>query len=216
MGVLRPLRMVIENYPEDLVEEFDAANHPNRPEMGTREVPFSRVICIEKDDFMEEPTKGYFRLAPGREVRLRYAYVVKCVGVVKDDSTGEIVEVRCTYDPETRGGSTPDGRKIKGTIHWVSEPHSIGAEVRLYDRLFNVPNPGGEKGGPEWKNCLNPASVEILRSCKLEPGLSGATPESRFQFERQGYFTVDPVDSNPDSPVFNRTVTLRDSWAKSQ
>jgi glutaminyl-tRNA synthetase len=214
MGVLRPLRMVIENYPEDLVEEFDAANHPNRPEMGTRKVPFSRVVFIEKDDFMEEPPKGYFRLAPGREVRLRYAYVVKCVGVVKDDNTGEVVEVRCTYDPETRGGSTPDGRKIKGTIHWVSERHSIESEVRLYDRLFSVPNPGGEKGGPDWLSCLNPASVEILRSCRLEPGLAGSAPESRFQFERQGYFTVDSVDSTSDVPVFNRTVTLRDSWSK--
>jgi glutaminyl-tRNA synthetase len=216
MGVLRPLRMVIENYPEDLVEEFDAANHPNRPEMGNRKVPFSRVVCIEKDDFMEDPPKGYFRLAPGREVRLRYAYVVKCIGVVKDDNTGEVVEVRCTYDPETRGGSTPDGRKIKGTIHWVSASHSIEAEVRLYDRLFSVPNPGGEKNGPDWKSCLNPASVEILGSCRLEPGLSGATPESLFQFERQGYFTVDSIDSTADAPVFNRTVTLRDSWAKSK
>jgi glutaminyl-tRNA synthetase len=210
MCVLRPLRVVIDNYPSDNEEEFDAANHPNKPEMGSRKVPFARIVYIEKDDFMEEPPKGYFRLSPGREVRLRYAYVVKCVGVVKDEKTGEVVEVHCTYDPETRGGSTPDGRKIKGTIHWVSEPHSIEAEVRLYDRLFTVPNPAG----PDWKDTLNPGSVETLRSCRLEPGLAEAAAESRFQFERQGYFCVDAIDSEAGSPVFNRTVTLRDSWAK--
>lgn len=214
MCVLRPLRVVIENYPEDTEEEFDAANHPAKPEMGSRKVPFSRVVYIEKDDFMEEPPKGYFRLSPGREVRLRYAYVVKCVGLVRDEKTGEVVEVRCTYDPETRGGSTPDGRKIKGTIHWVSATHSIEAEVRLYDRLFSVPNPGSEKNGADWKDSLNPASVEILTSCRLEPGLAGAAPDNRFQFERQGYFCVDSENSKPGSPVFNRTVTLRDSWAK--
>jgi glutaminyl-tRNA synthetase len=216
MCVLRPLRLVIVNYPEDMAEEFDAANHPNQPEMGSRKVPFSRVAYIERDDFMEEPPKGYFRLSPGREVRLRYAYIVKCVGVVKDENTGEIVEVHCTYDPESRGGSAPDGRKIKGTIHWVSASHSVEAEVRLYDRLFSSPNPGGEKGGPDWKSCLNADSIEILPACRLEPGLAGAGPEDRFQFERQGYFCVDRVDSNPGSPVFNRTVTLRDSWAKNQ
>jgi glutaminyl-tRNA synthetase len=198
-----------------MTEEFDAANHPNKPEMGSRKVPFSRVVYIEKEDFMEEPAKGYFRLAPGREVRLRYAYIVQCVGVVKDENTGEVVEVHCTYDPETRGGSTPDGRKIKGTIHWVSAHHSIQAEVRLYDRLFTVPNPGGDKNGPDWKSCLNSASIERLGSCRLEPCLASAEPESRYQFERQGYFYVDPSDSSPGAPVFNRTVTLRDSWAKS-
>jgi glutaminyl-tRNA synthetase len=216
MCVLRPLRLVIVNYPEDRVEEFDAANHPNKPEMGSRKVPFSRVAYIERDDFMEEPPKGYFRLAPDREVRLRYAYIVKCVGVVKDENSGEIVEVHCTYDPDTRGGSAPDGRKIKGTIHWVSAPHSLEAEVRLYDRLFTSPNPGGEKGGPDWKSCLNPDSIETLPACRLEPGLAGAGQEDRFQFERQGYFCVDRVDSKPGSPVFNRTVTLRDSWAKNK
>ncbi len=210
MCVLRPLRVVIDNYPDDLVEEFDAANHPNRPEMGSRKVPFSRVVYIEQDDFMEEPPKGYFRLSPGREVRLRYAYVVKCVSVVKDESTGEIVEVHCTYDPQTRGGSTPDGRKIKGTIHWVSADHSLQAEVRLYDRLFNVPNPTGS----DWKDSLNPGSVETLGACRLEPCLAHAAPESRYQFERQGYFCADARDSQPDAPVFNRTATLRDSWAK--
>jgi glutaminyl-tRNA synthetase len=216
MCVLRPLRIVIVNYPEETTEEFDAANHPNNPEMGSRKVPFSRVIYIERDDFMEEPPKGYFRLAPGREVRLRYAYIVKCVDVVKDKKSGEIVEIHCSYDPDTRGGSAPDGRKIKGTIHWVSAPHSIEAEVRLYDRLFDSPNPGGEKGGPDWKSCINPDSIETLPTCRLEPGLAGAGPEDRFQFERQGYFCVDLVDSKPGSPVFNRTVTLRDSWAKSK
>jgi glutaminyl-tRNA synthetase len=216
MGVLRPLRVIIDNYPEDLVEEFDAANHPNNPEMGSRKVPFSRVLYIEQDDFLDEPPKGYFRLAPGREVRLRYAYIVKCVGVVKDERTGEVVEVRCTYDPETRGGSAPDGRKIKGTIHWVSADHSIEAEVRLYDRLFTVPNPGSDKNGADWKSCLNPDSIETLRACRLEPGLADAAPESRYQFERQGYFCVDAVDSLPGTPVFNRAVTLRDSWAKNQ
>ncbi len=215
MCVLRPLRVVIDNYPENSEEEFDAANHPARPEMGSRKVPFSRVVYIEKDDFMEDPPKGYFRLSPGREVRLRYAYVVRCTGVVRDEKTGEIVEVRCTYDPETRGGSTPDGRKIKGTIHWVSAPHSIEAEVRLYDRLFGVPNPGSEKNGADWKDCLNPNSVDLLRSCRLEPGLAEAAPESRYQFERQGYFCVDAEDSKSGAPVFNRTATLRDSWAKS-
>ncbi|HET6420741.1 MAG TPA: glutamine--tRNA ligase/YqeY domain fusion protein [Geobacteraceae bacterium] len=214
MCVLRPLRVVIDNYPENSEEEFDAANHPSKPEMGSRKVPFSRVVYIERDDFMEDPPKGYFRLSPGREVRLRYAYVVKCIGLVRDEKTGEVVEVRCTYDPESRGGSTPDGRKIKGTIHWVSASHSIEAEVRLYDRLFSVPNPGSEKNGADWKDSLNPASVEILSSCRLEPGLAGAVPESRFQFERQGYFCVDSKDSRAGSPVFNRTVTLRDSWAK--
>jgi glutaminyl-tRNA synthetase len=216
MGVLRPLRVVIENYPENQAEEFDAANHPAKPERGSRKIPFSKVIYIERDDFSGEPPKGYFRLAPGREVRLRYAYIIKCVEMVKDELSGEIVEVRCTYDPDSKGGSAADGRKIKGTIHWVSAAHSIEAEVRLYDRLFTVPNPGSDKGGADWKSCLNPASIETLKACRLEPGLVDAAPESLYQFERQGYFCVDAVDSSTAKPVFNRSVTLRDSWAKGQ
>jgi glutaminyl-tRNA synthetase len=215
MGVLNPIRVVIENYPEGSTEEFDAQNHPNDPAMGSRAVPFSREIYIEAEDFMEEPTKGYFRLSPGREVRLRYAYIVKCTGVVKDEATGEILEVRCSYDPESRGGSAADGRKVKGTIHWVSVPHAVAAEVRLYDRLFTVSQPGSDREGADWKSCLNPEALRKLTACRLEPGLAGAAPGSRFQFERQGYFTVDTSDSRPGAPVFNRIVTLRDSWAKS-
>lgn len=215
MAVLNPLRLVIENYPEGKTEEFDALNHPNDPSMGTRPVPFCREIFIEADDFMEDPPKGYFRLSPGREVRLRYAYIVTCTGVVKDETTGEIVEVRCAYDPDSRGGTAADGRKVKGTIHWVSAPHSVAAEVRLYDRLFTVPQPGTDRDGADWKSCLNPDSLRKSTVCRLEPGLGGAAPESRFQFERQGYFCVDANDSCPGAPVFNRIVTLRDSWAKS-
>jgi glutaminyl-tRNA synthetase len=214
MAALRPLRLVIENYPEGVTEEFEALNHPNDPSMGTRNVPFSREIFIEADDFMEDPPKGFFRLAPGREVRLRYAYIVKCTGVVKDDRTGDIIEVRCSYDPESRGGSAADGRKIKGTIHWVSAPHAISAEVRLYDRLFTVPQPGSGKDGPDWKSLLNPDSLQTVTTCRLEPSLATARLGDFFQFERQGYFSADPVDSTPGSPVFNRIVTLRDSWAK--
>ncbi|MEI8355493.1 MAG: glutamine--tRNA ligase, partial [Deltaproteobacteria bacterium] len=216
MGVLRPLRVVIDNYPQNQTEEFDAPNHPNKPEMGSRKIPFSPVIYIEQDDFSEDPPKGYFRLTPGGEVRLRYAYIIKCVGVVKDEQSGKIVEVRCTYDPQSRGGSAADGRKIKGTIHWVSAPHSIEAEVRLYDRLFTLLNPGSDKGGADWKSGLNPNSSETLKSCRLEPGLADAAPERRYQFERQGYFCLDTVDSSPGIPVFNRSVTLRDSWVKNQ
>jgi glutaminyl-tRNA synthetase len=214
MAVIDPLRVVIENYPEDASDQFEALNHPNDPEMGTRTVPFSREIFIERDDFLEDPPKGFFRLAPGREVRLRYAYIVKCTGVVKDEATGEILEVRCSYDPDSRGGSAADGRKIKGTIHWVSATHSAAAEVRLYDRLFTVPQPGSDKDGPDWKTYLNADSLKTLSGCRLEPSLLEAKPGDSFQFERQGYFIADPVDSKPGAPVFSRVVTLRDSWSK--
>ncbi len=214
LAVLRPLRVVIENYPEGQVEEFEGPLHPNDPNLATRKVPFSRELYIERDDFMEEPPRKFFRLAPGREVRLRFAYFIKCESVVRDPATGEVVELRCSYDPTTRGGSAADGRKVKGTIHWVSAPHALEAEVRLYDRLFLTPNPGAGKDGGDWRQQLNPASLERLTGCKLEPGLEAAPAESRFQFERQGYFFADPVDSQPGRPVFNRIVTLRDSWAK--
>jgi glutaminyl-tRNA synthetase len=211
MAVLKPLKVVIDNYPEDRVEEFPAANHPQKPEMGTRLVPFCREIHIEQDDFQENPQKGFHRLAPGQEVRLRYAYIVKCTGVVKDDS-GAVTEVHCSYDPDTHTGGPAAGRKVKGTIHWVSARHGVTAEVRLYDRLFTVANPGGE----DWKGLLNPASMEVLASCRLEPGLGKALPEERYQFERCGYFCADARDSRPGAPVFNRTVTLRDSWTQKQ
>ena len=214
MAVLRPLRVVIENYPEDLVEEMEAINHPNDPTLGTRKVPFSRVIYIERDDFMEEPPKKFFRLAPGREVRLRYAYFITCNEVIKDPASGEVIELRCSYDPATRGGNAPDGRKVKGTIHWVSAKHAVQAEVRLYERLFRVANPG--RGDSDWKSELNPDSKEVLRECLLEPGLAQAAPESHFQFERLGYFVADRHDHSTVSPVFNRAVTLRDSWAKAK
>ena len=210
MAVLRPLRVVIDDYPEDLTEELDAVNNPEDPAMGTRKVPFSRVLYIEQDDFREDPPKGFFRLSPGREVRLRYAYYITCVGVVKDEQTGEVVELRCTYDPQTRGGDSPDGRKVKATLHWVSAPHSVEAEVRLYDHLLAVAEPA--EG--DFKTYLNPNSLETLKSCRVEPGLKGAAPGSRYQFERLGYFCVDAVDSTEERPVFNRTVTLRDTWAK--
>ena len=209
MSVLRPLRVVIENYPEGQVEELDAVNNPEDEAMGTRKVPFSRVLYIEEDDFREDPPKKFFRLAPGREVRLRYAYFLTCVGVVKDEQSGRVVELRCTYDPETRGGSAPDGRKVKATIHWVSAEHSLSAEVRLYDRLFKEENPG-----VDFISALNPDSLETLTSCRVEPSLAEAKPGSIYQFERLGYFCVDSADSSPDQLVFNRTVTLRDSWAR--
>ncbi|MFQ5546303.1 MAG: glutamate--tRNA ligase family protein, partial [Acidiferrobacterales bacterium] len=209
MCVLRPLRVVIDNYPEDQVEEFEAPNHPNDPGMGSRKVPFARVLYIEQEDFLEDPPKKFFRLAPGREVRLRYAYLVKCQRVVKDDRTGEVIELHCTYDPATRGGSAPDGRKVKGTIHWVSAAHSLEAKIRLYDRLFIKADPT-----KDFKDYLNPNSIETLTSSRVEPSLAGAVPGSRYQFERQGYFCVDSVDSSDRKLVFNRTVTLRDSWAK--
>jgi glutaminyl-tRNA synthetase len=213
MGVLRPLRLVIENYPEGKVEEVEAVNNPEDPAMGRRKLPFSRVLYIDRDDFREAPPKKYYRLAPGQEVRLKYAYLVICTDVIKDERTGEVVEVRCVYDPESRGGSAPDGRKVKGTIHWVSAGHARNAEVRLYDRLFTRENPDDDEDGRDFKAFINPDSLEVLTSCLVEPGLAGATPGEFFQFERVGYFCVDP-DSTPENPVFNRSVSLRDSWAK--
>ena len=214
MAVLNPLKVVIDNYPEDRVEELDAVNNPEDPSMGTRKVPFSRVLYIERDDFREDPPKKFYRLAPGREVRLRYAYFVKCVDVVKDPATGEVIEIHCTYDPATRGGDAPDGRKVKATLHWVSAAHAVEAEVRLYDRLFLKETPGDEKEGVDFKAHLNPESLVVLRSCRLEPSLADAVPESRYQFERLGYFCADPVDAREGVPVFNQTVGLRDTWAK--
>jgi glutaminyl-tRNA synthetase len=214
MGVLRPLKVVIDNYPEGQVEELEALNNPEDPAMGTRKVPFSRVLYIEQDDFMEDPPKKFFRLAPGREVRLRYAYYITCVKAVKDENTGRVVALHCTYDPKTRGGSAPDGRKVKATLHWVSAAHAVKAEVRLYDHLFLKENPDEDKD-VDFKTHLNPNSMETLSSF-VEPSLAAATPGSRFQFERLGYFCVDPVESSDKSLVFNRTVTLRDTWAKIQ
>ncbi|UCD89463.1 MAG: glutamine--tRNA ligase/YqeY domain fusion protein [Desulfobacterales bacterium] len=214
MGVLRPLRVVIENYPEDQVEALDALNNPEDDSMGWRKVPFSRVLYIEQDDFREDPPKKFFRLAPGREVRLRYAYYVTCVKVVKDEATGQVVELRCTYDPNTRGGSSPDGRKVKATLHWVSAAHSITAEARLYDHLFVKENPDEEKD-VDFKTYLSPNSLETLPFL-VEPSLANAEPGSKYQFERIGYFCVDTVDSSEDALVFNRTVTLRDTWARIQ
>jgi glutaminyl-tRNA synthetase len=212
-GVLRPLKVVIVNYPEDLVEEMECINNPEDASMETRMVPFSRVLYIEQDDFREDPPKKWFRLAPGREVRLRYAYFITCVDVVKDEKTGEVIELHCTYDPATRGGDSPDGRKVRGTLHWVSADHSLEAEVHLYDRLFSVENPLDVEEGEDFAANLNPNSLEILTSCRVEPSLAGAAPGSRYQFERQGYFCVDP-DSANGKLVFNRTVSLRDTWAK--
>ena len=213
MAVLRPLRVVIENYPEDRVEELDAVNNPEDPSMGSRKVPFSRVLYIEREDFREDPPTKYFRLAPGREVRLRYAYFIKCVGVVKDPQTGHVNELRCTYDPQTRGGYAPDGRKVRGTIHWVSAAHAIEAEVRLYSHLFTTESPEDVAEGTDYKATMNPRSLETLTRCAVEPGLAGAAVGRRYQFERQGYFCVDP-DSSEGTLVFNRTVALRDTWAK--
>ena len=216
MAVLKPLRIVIDNYPEDQVEWLDAPYHPDNPQMGSRNLPFSRVLYIEADDFMEDPPKKFYRLAPGREVRLRYAFYIKCERVVKDEQTGEILELHCTYDPETRGGGAPDGRKVKATLHWVSADHAIGAEVRLYDHLFTRPDPDGAKDGADFKAFINPDSLKKLTDCRLEPGLADAAPGSRYQFERLGYFCVDTVDSRETAMVFNRTVTLKDEWAKIQ
>lgn len=209
MAVLRPLKVVIENYPEGVVEELDAVNNPEDPSKGTRKIPFTKVIYIEHDDFRENPPKKFFRLSPGTEVRLRYAYIIKCTGVVMDEKTGEVIELRCSYDPETRSGSPQSTRKVKGTIHWVSVAHAVDAETRLYDRLFLAEYPDAEK----WKEFINPASLEVLKSCKIEPSLATAAPQDRFQFERLGYFCVDS-DSKPGSLVFNRAVTLRDTWEK--
>lgn len=213
MAVLKPLKVVITNYPENKVEQLEAANHPQRPELGTREVPFSRELYIEADDFMEDAPKKFFRLAPGREVRLRYAYFVTCQEVIKD-SSGRITELRCTYDPATRGGNASDGRKVKGTIHWVSAAHAVSAELRLYDHLFKAEYPDDVPEGKTFLDNINPNSLEIVRDAKLEPSLIAALPGQHYQFERLGYFFTDPVDSKPGSPVFNRTATLRDTWAK--
>ncbi|MDA8079920.1 MAG: glutamine--tRNA ligase/YqeY domain fusion protein [Nitrospiraceae bacterium] len=210
MAVVRPLRVVIENYPEGQTEELDAVNNPEDPAMGTRKIPFSRVLYIEQDDFREDPPKQFFRLAPGREVRLRYAYFITCTGVVRDDK-GDVVELRCTYDPATRGGDSPDGRKVKATLHWVSAGHAVEAEVRLYEHLFKTPALGAGTGN--FLDDLNPGSIETLRSCYVEPSLKNALPGFGCQFERLGYFCVD-ADSSEGRPVFNRTVTLKDTWAK--
>lgn len=214
MAVLHPLKVVLTNYPDDQVEEFDAINNPEDPEMGVRKVPFAKVLYVERDDFMEDPPGRFFRLAPGREVRLRYAYYITCVDVIKDEATGEILELHCTYDPESRGGSSPDGRRVRGTLHWVSASHSVAAEVRLYDHLFLKSDPDDDSDGTEFTDHLNPDSLETLTDCRVEPSLSAAAPGSILQFERQGYFCVDAVDSKPDHLVFNRTVSLRDSWVK--
>ncbi len=214
MAVLRPLKLVIDNYPDDLVEEFEPVVNPEDPSAGTRKVPFSKVLYIEREDFMEVPAPKYYRLAPGREVRLRSAYFVKCVDVVKDDS-GEVTGIHCTYDPATRGGDAPDGRKVKSTLHWVSARHALTAEVRLYDHLFDREDPTDIDEGADPMSILNPNSLEVLTDCRLEPSLADAKPGDRCQFERLGYFCVDP-DSSPDKLVFNRTVTLRDTWANIQ
>ncbi|NQT95205.1 MAG: glutamine--tRNA ligase/YqeY domain fusion protein [Candidatus Omnitrophica bacterium] len=213
MVVLNPLRVVIENYPEDKEEELDAINNPEDEKMGTRKVPFSRVLYIEKDDFREDPPKKFFRLAPGREVRLRYAYFIKCNEVVKDEN-GEVVELRCSYDPETRGGDAPDGRKVKATLHWVSAKHAFATEVRLYDHLFTNRNPNETEEGKDYKSNLDPDSLKTLDNCYLEPSLKDAKPGENYQFERQGYFCLDKKDSTEEKLVFNRTVTLRDTWSK--
>jgi glutaminyl-tRNA synthetase len=213
MAVLRPLKVVLVNYPEDQVEEMDAVNNPEDPNAGTRKMPFSRVVYIEREDFMEDPPKKFFRLAPGREVRLKHGYVIKCEEVVKNEA-GEIVELRCTYDPETRSGSTQDGRKVKGTLHWVSADHAYTAKVRLYSHLFTHENPANEKECPDLKSSLNAESLEIIEEALVEPSLGKAKSGERFQFLRLGYFCVDSQTSSSDSPVFNRTVTLRDAWAK--
>lgn len=210
MAVLQPLKIVIENYPEEQTEELAAVNNPENPEAGTRNVPFSRELFIEQNDFMEDPPRKFFRLAPGREIRLRYAYFITCTQVIKDEN-GHVIELRCTYDPETKGGSAPDGRKVKGTIHWVSAKHYLDAEVRLYDRLFSVSNPGRDG---DFKKDINTDSLQVLTHCKVEPSLKNTDPNVTVQFERKGYFCIDLVDSSPDHLIFNRTVPLRDSWKK--
>jgi glutaminyl-tRNA synthetase len=212
MAILNPLKLIIDNYPEEQVEELEAINNPEDKNAGTRSIPFSKILYIEQEDFMEDPPKKYFRLSPGNEVRLRYGYYVKCTHAVKDEN-GEVIEVHCTYDPETRGGYSPDGRKVKGTIHWVSAENALDAEVRLYDRLFSKPDPDNTEEGETFLDYLNPDSLTILTKCKVEPSLMAAQPGDRFQFERQGYFCMD-LDSKPNQLIFNRTVGLRDSWAK--
>jgi len=213
MAVLRPLKVIIDNYPQDLVEEHDAVNNPEDSSMGRRKLPFSRELYIEEEDFRESPEKHFYRLAPGREVRLRYAYFVKCVGVAKDDN-GKIKEIHCTYDPATKGGDAPDGRKVKATLHWVSCRHAMDAEVRLYDTLFTKRDPSDQPEGMDFTASINPRSLEVLTSCKVEPGLKNASSGRHYQFERLGYFYVDPADSSSGKPVFNRVVTLRDTLAK--
>ncbi len=216
MAVLRPLKVIIENYPEGETEELECLNNPEDLSMGTRKVPFSREIYIEEEDFLEDPPMKFYRLAPGREVRLRYAYFIKCIRAVKDEKTGKVIELHCTYDPKTQGGDAPDGRKVRATLHWVSAPQAIPAEVRLYDKLLTRPNPSDEEGGLDFRAFLNPHSLETLTSCRVEPSLAGAEPGSRYQFERMGYYCADLVDSRKGQLVFNRTVTLRDEWAKIQ
>jgi glutaminyl-tRNA synthetase len=213
MGVLRPIKIVLENYPEGQVEELDAVNNPEDPAMGTRKVPFSRELYIEEEDFREEPPKGYFRLSPGKEVRLRYAYIIKCVGVEKDPATGAIRQLRCTYDPETKSGSSQSSRKVKATIHWVSAAHALQAEVRLYDHLFAKEDPDDIAEGTDWLANVNPKSLERLSACRVEPQLATSVIGQHYQFERLGYFCVDR-DSNSGALVFNRSVTLRDTWAR--
>lgn len=214
MAVLNPLKVVLTNYPEGQVEEFDAINNPEDAEMGTRKVPFSKTLYIEQDDFREDPPGRFFRLSPGREVRLRYAYYITCTDVIKDAATGEIVEVHCTYDPASQGGSAPDGRRVRGTLHWVSEAHSLKAEVRQYSHLFDQADPENDRDGGDFTQHLNPDSLEVLTSCRVEPSLLNAAAGAQYQFERQGYFCVDSVDSSPQHLVFNRTVPLRDSWSR--
>lgn len=214
MGVLDPLKVVIENFPEDKVEYRDAVNNPEDPAAGTRPVAFTRELYIERDDFMEDPPRKFFRLAPGKEVRLRYAYFLKCEEVIKDPVTGEVTELRCSYDPETSGGHAPDGRKVKGTIHWVSASESVQADVRLYEHLFSCEDPNAIQEGDDWRNHLNPNSVQVLEGCRVEACLASASPDERYQFERKGYFCLDKQDSTPEKLVFNRTVTLKDTWAK--
>jgi glutaminyl-tRNA synthetase len=214
MAVLNPLRVVIDNYPDNQVEELEAYNNPEDLKMGTRKVPFSKILFIEQDDFREDPPKKFFRLAPGREVRLRYAFFIKCTDIIKDPETGRIRELHCTYDPASRGGESPDGRKVKATLHWVSAAHAVAAEVRLYDNLFTRSDPEDVAAGEDFRKNLNPDSLQILRDCKLEPELAAVIPGERIQFERLGYFCVDPKDSKQGSLVFNRTVTLKDTWAR--
>ncbi|MGE5256133.1 MAG: glutamine--tRNA ligase/YqeY domain fusion protein [Hyphomicrobiales bacterium] len=214
MAVLRPLKVTLVNYPEEQTEQLDAVNNPEDSSAGTRKVPFSRQLYIEREDFMEEPPRKFYRLAPGREVRLRYAYFITCVEVVKDPASGEVTELRCTYDPQTRGGDAPDGRRVQGTLHWVSAPHAVTAEVRLYDQLFTKENPNDVEEGQHFTDAINPRSLTVLSDCRLEPSLAAAAPGSRYQFERLGYFCSDLNDSRPGRPVFNRSVTLRDTWAK--
>ena len=216
MAVLCPLRIVIENYPKDQSERLEAVNNPEDPTAGTRQVPFSRVLYIERDDFMEDPPRKFYRLAPGREVRLRYAYFITCKELIKNIESGEIEELRCTYDPETRGGDAPDGRKAKATLHWVSAEHAIDAEVRVYDYLFNREDPNETAEGEDFTANLNPNSLKVMKGCKLEPSLADASPGTTYQFERLGYFCLDRPDSRPEEPIFNRTVSLRDSWARLQ